>query len=529
MTKPLWQHTATELLALRNRNDVSAQEVLRSFIERRNEVDGKINAVIATFDEEAMAEAAKWDNPHRTTPSSANTLQGLPVSIKESIDMRGKESTLGMRARRGSRAPEDAVVVQEIRRVGGVPFCKTNVPQTLLSPMETVNFIWGQTNNPWRLTHATGASSGGEGAALASGQSVLGIGTDVGGSIRFPAHFCGICGLKPTLHRWSNMGSGTAYPGQQTVRAQIGPMARNVSDLTLLAGALDPVHMAKSDPDVPPIPFEVAPWSAEDGPDLAGVRIGFFEDDGLFTPSLTAKRALRHAVNALERRGAEVIPVRANHTEELVFLMIRALSADGAHTIDRQLSGEEVIKPLKLMRTAARLPTPARLALALTLRAQGEPRTAKLVQSLGEKPVHKLWKLNAERARHRQEELRRWNEQGITALICPAHIVCAAPHGMADDFTLAFSYAARFNVLDLPAGVVPVTRVRSNETQGRMEVEDKFDRTAYQIERRGVGMPMGVQVAARPYEEHRVLQIMSAIEAELKTDPEYPVTPVTPA
>ena len=143
------------------------------------------------------------------------------------MDTEGVPSSLGMKSRLGHAAREDAVTVRLARDAGAIVIGKTNIPQTLLSPMETTNFIWGTTNNPWKLSHGPGGSSGGEGAVIASGQSALGIGTDIGGSVRFPAGFCGVVGMKPTLHRWSNIGSRTAIVGQEVIRSQIGPLAAN--------------------------------------------------------------------------------------------------------------------------------------------------------------------------------------------------------------------------------------------------------------------------------------------------------------
>src|SRR5690606_15576827 len=132
---------------------------------------------------------------------------------------------LGLRARHQMPADADAVLVAELRRQGAVILGKTNVPQLLLA-QETENEVYGVTSNPWDTDRVPGGSSGGEAAAIAAGMSPMGIGTDIGGSIRIPAHFCGIAGLKPTMDRWSNRGSQAGLPGQEVVRAQVGPMAR---------------------------------------------------------------------------------------------------------------------------------------------------------------------------------------------------------------------------------------------------------------------------------------------------------------
>src|SRR5690606_4026152 len=143
-----------------------------------------------------------------------------------------------------------ALSVALARRAGAIVLGKTNVPQLLWVPMESSNVLYGTTHNPFRRGHGPGGSSGGEAAAIASGSSVLGFGTDIGGSIRVPAAFCGIAGLKPTVHRWSNLRSHTAVKGQELIRGQIGPMARTVADLDLFMRALSPLEMSAVDPYV---------------------------------------------------------------------------------------------------------------------------------------------------------------------------------------------------------------------------------------------------------------------------------------
>src|SRR6185436_2049913 len=139
-----------------------------------------------------------------------------------------------------------------------------------------------------------------EGAAIAAGLSPLGIGTDIGGSIRVPAHFCGIAGFKPTLDRLPMQGIGSGIPGQEAVRAMCGPMARTVGDLILLFEAIDPKRMSALDGRVPPLAFARE--------QLGKPRIGLLVDDGVLTPSAAVQRAVRRASDALQARGCEIVP-----------------------------------------------------------------------------------------------------------------------------------------------------------------------------------------------------------------------------
>jgi fatty acid amide hydrolase len=249
-TDPLVHGSATDLVQLLERREVSAEEVVRAHVDRAITIESRVNAFVESLRGEAL-ERAKAIDAARARGEHVGPLAGLPISIKENLDMAGHASTLGIEHRRRLRAAEDAVVVQAVKRAGGIPVGRSNVPQLLLSH-ETRNPVFGVTKNPFSLAHAPGGSSGGEGAALASGLSALGVGTDIGGSIRIPAAWCGIAGLKPTLDRWSNRGSNGALVGQEVIRSQVGPMARTARDVAFFFRALEPRFMAERDPLVWP-------------------------------------------------------------------------------------------------------------------------------------------------------------------------------------------------------------------------------------------------------------------------------------
>ncbi|MBW2464553.1 MAG: amidase, partial [Deltaproteobacteria bacterium] len=162
--------TAGELKAHFDRGELSSVEIVEALYARGDDVDSRVNAFVHRFRDRALEEARAADAA-KDRGEDLGPLHGLPISVKESVDTRGVPSSLGMKARLGAAATADAVAVRVAREAGAIVLGKTNVPQTLLSPMETTNYIWGSTNNPWALTHGPGGSSGGEGAAVASGQS----------------------------------------------------------------------------------------------------------------------------------------------------------------------------------------------------------------------------------------------------------------------------------------------------------------------------------------------------------------------
>src|SRR5208282_3219783 len=160
-------------------------------------------------------------------------LHGVPVSIKSSIDVAGHLCEAGTRLRAGHIAADDAPLVARLRSAGAVILGVTNAPELLMA-WETDNLLYGRTNNPWDLSRTSGGSSGGEAAAIAAGCSAGGVGSDGGGSIRVPAHFSGICGLKPTPGRIPATGHFPTSVGPFALLGVVGPMARTIEDLKVL-------------------------------------------------------------------------------------------------------------------------------------------------------------------------------------------------------------------------------------------------------------------------------------------------------
>lgn len=515
---------ATALLTALRQREVCSVEVVDALIARRHQVDGALGAFTVQLDAQARLQAQAADEQRRRSPASElGPLHGLPITIKDNLDVRGVDSTLGLRSRLNQPAEKDAVVVKQLRAAGAIILGKTNVPQLLLV-QESDNAVFGTTRNPFHTGRSPGGSSGGEGAALASGQSPLGIGSDIGGSIRIPAHFCGVCGLKPTLHRWSVRGMRGGLPGQEVVQAQSGPLARTVRDLTLVMTALEPQRQNREDPAVPPLPIGDPAAVA-----LRGLRIGVCEDDGFLTPAPTIQRAVRAAAQALRDAGATLVAYQPAQVKELCHLWFSVISSDGGQTLRRQLARDPVCAQLRPTMYSALMPGPLRRGLSRVLEARGDHRMAELLRTLGEKPISDLWRFTAQRTALRQSEFDAWNAQELDAVLLPPHVLPAMPLGTSGDLTLTLTYMFRYVMLNFPAGIVPVTRVRKEETdwEGPRPL-DTLSRRCAEVMRGAAGLPVGVQVAARPYREDVALAVMGAIEARLQADPEFPRTPIDP-
>ena len=513
----LWKRSATELADLMARGEVTSVEITQAHLDRIDETDRSLKAFVTVLAESALRDAARADEER--AKGRRGPLLGLPISIKESIDMAGHASTMGVPSRVGQRATSDAVLVAMVREQGGVILGRTNISQFNLYH-EARNPLFGCTSNPFRLTHTPGGSSGGEAAAIAAGFSPMGIGGDIGGSIRVPAHFAGICGLKPTLDLWSNAGSNTALVGQEVIRGQAGPLARTVADVALLFRALDPRRATELDGRVPPIDL-----AARREEFTKPCRIGIVDEGVLLAPSPALRRALRRSAEVLRAAGHEVFEVRLPDTETAVLAYFAALSADAGETIGKALHGGAVDPVLAALSRTARLPDGVRKTLVKVARLAGDPAAAALLESLGKKSVAELWRITDRIRKWRSQVLAFMARERLDALIAPPFATPALPHGKSQDFAIAGGFSMLFNLAQLPAGTVPVLRVRAEETI-RASAKGRFAKMAAEVDAQSLGLPVGVQVVGKPWEDERVLALMAQIEAGVANDAERPITPV---
>ncbi|HEY4932057.1 MAG TPA: amidase, partial [Terriglobales bacterium] len=285
--KPVTQQSAVDLLVLLRTNKISALELADEYIRQIERLNPAINALV-DFDAERLREQARASD-HSASPKGP--LAGLPVSVKSSIAAAGYLCEIGSLVNRGHIPTKDATVVARLRQAGAIMLGTTNCPEYLMAYV-TENLLHGRTNNPWNLDYTPGGSSGGESAAIATGMSAGGLGSDSGGSVRVPAHFTGICSLKPTPGRIPGEGHMPPCIGPFSFLGAIGPMARTIDDVALLFDALsgqDPV-----DPVSPPIVLR--PPSLDE---IKRLPIGYFEDDGLTPVTPETRQAVQDAAQAL--------------------------------------------------------------------------------------------------------------------------------------------------------------------------------------------------------------------------------------
>jgi amidase len=303
-SEDLYFASACRLLSMLRAREVSSTELTRAFYDRIRKVNPRLNAIVTLCEERALKEAAESDR-QLAAKNGIRPLEGLPITIKDSIATEGVRSTDGMKILEHNLPDRDAPTVARYRQAGAVIIGKTNIPEMAMD-YDCENPVFGATNNPWNPGRVPGGSSGGEAAALAAGFCALGLGSDYGGSIRVPAHFSGVVGLKPT---WGTIpGSGHLFgpfdpfaPGPPPVvsMATIGPMARYVEDLTLAYNIL-------RGPD-PTSPYTVPSNEARpETLEVRKVRCALFTDGGGVPVSSEIRTAVEHAGKALQRAGVEV-------------------------------------------------------------------------------------------------------------------------------------------------------------------------------------------------------------------------------
>jgi Asp-tRNA(Asn)/Glu-tRNA(Gln) amidotransferase A subunit family amidase len=351
--------------------------------------------------------------------------------------------------------------VGRLRAAGAVILGNTNVPEFLMA-YETDNLLCGRTNNPWDLERTPGGSSGGEAAAIASGCSAGGVGSDGGGSIRVPAHYSGICGLKPTPGRVPSTGHFPASAGPFAQLGVVGPMARTVRDVAQLFEVMagpDP-----GDPAAAPVPLRR--WSADE---IRKLRVAYFEDDGATPVTPETAAAVRAAADALRSNGFSVEPWRPPNLDRVWQFWWNLFGRAGQMAFGPTLEGHD--QDLSPILRAFR----ARVAEEPPLTAQDLLNTLLARDVLRGNLLAKM--------------------EVFPILLCPVCAVPAFRHGEREwtvqgrkvEYLKAMSYSQWFNLLGNPAAVVPVGR--SPE-----------------------GLPIGVQVVGRPWEEETVLGVSAIIE-----------------
>lgn len=451
-----------------------------------------------------------YDKAEVWAKEAKGKFKGIPVSLKDTINVAGYDSCIGYSALVGKPASQDAPIVKLLVDNGAVPYVKTNVPITLLS-FESYNDVFGVTTNPWNRDYTPGGSTGGEAALLAYGASRIGIGTDVAGSVRVPAHFAGIYTVKCSTGRFPRSGNASAMPGQEGVLAVYSPMARTLPELEwFLKGVIDckPWEYCHT---VHPIPWRDVK--------LKKGKVGVMYTDGVCRPSPACTRALQLAVDAVKKQGYEIVDMSLSLEEGLQGLNLasKLLCADGGKVALQNFQlGENNDAGVRKLTIAARIPRWIKRIWTFFIR---DPVWKTLVAAWGQVTMEEHSALVVGREAYRKQWFRKLNRANVEFLLTVPNATPALPHKGLKNSISSCGYTFLFNLLDYSAGVLPVTIVESTDRfPPGFKAANKVEKGAYanyDVDKM-VGLPVGVQVVGKRLEEEKVIEAMKVVQIGLR-------------
>jgi amidase len=471
MTDLLDQDATSQLVALASKR-VSSVELLKMSLARHADTHATLNAVVAADPERALERARALDDA-RVRGETLGPLSGLPMTVKDTFDVAGMAASSGLPELR-RRMVEDAAAVSQARRAGAVIWGKTNVP-VMAGDWQSYNRLYGVTNNPWDAARTPGGSSGGAAAAVAVGVTPLEIGSDIGGSLRVPASFCGVFSHKPTWGMVSQRGHVPPSPGSYVERDLnvVGPMARSARDLRLLLSVIEAGPLAPKAPSAAHGETRIALWL--DDPDCP------------LDPEVRA--VIETFADELRAAGAQVEPVVSPVDMRALLHAYQTLlgAVLGEDMPPRMLAGMELMRPF------------ARRALA-----RGAGPLSSAAMTMGYTARHREW-MAADAVRQR---LRHEIDQAFdkwTVILAPIAPVAAFPHDhrpfgrrslkASDGRTIAYpamlSWISAATALRLPATALPAGRTAA-------------------------GLPVGVQLIGPMGGDGRILAVAQAIDEAVR-------------
>jgi amidase len=449
LQNPIYYSSTWALASAIRRRELSSEEVVRACLDRIAAVNGELNAVVQIGADQALGRSREADAAS-ARGESWGPLHGVPMTIKDSFDTAGMITTGGTRGRAAFLPERDASVVSRLRRAGAILLGKTNTPELTLG-FETDNLVYGRTNNPYDLSRTPSGSSGGAAAIVAAGGAPFDVGSDYGGSIRHPAHFCGISGIKPSAGRVPLTGHILSLGRLRDSFQQVGPLARYVDDLILLLPLI--AGPDGIDPGIAPLP-----WQEPAQVDLRSLRVSYHIDNGVATASHETRRAVEAVATGLSSSVQAVEEIRPPGVEA-TFEFMPLYSWDGGAAIER------------LLRTAGT--TEHTLGPFIGREPMSAVQLNELTTRLDE------WR----------SRMRSFMER-YDVILCPVNATPAVPHGATSTAgaLAAFSYTVTYNLTGWPCAVV---------------------RAGTSPE----GLPIGIQIVTGPGREDLALAIAKQVEA----------------
>lgn len=486
-------YTACQLVMLMTNGQLKAERVIKAFLKRAGIAHQLTNCATEFLGKEAIDRAMYLDEELERTGRPVGVLHGLPISVKDLIPMRGRKNHAGWIKWIENVSEDDAFILKILYEAGAIFYVRTTQPQSLMH-IECDSAIYGITVNPFNRNLSSGGSSGGEGALLGMKGSVMGIGTDVGGSIRAPAANNGIYGLKPTTNRIPLQGVVACQMGKESIIAVAGPLARSREDLHLFMKTIIDAQPWLKDPSLVPIPWRSITMNSHE------LTVAIMWDDNVVHPHPPITRALRETVDQLKKSGIRVIdwkPIDHQNSWDLISALYYCNGAEE----ERNMMTDVGEQPLPLTEWILNQPNVKK-------------RTWIEMNEL-------IGKREAYRARYAEI----WNEResslncAIDCLIAPVAPFAAPLHGTSK----WWGYTSVWNLLDYPAAVFPVTTVDLLKDQLELDYKPRnsLDEEFYKLypsPQAYADAPVSLQIICRRYNDEKVLKCLQIIEQALGRD-----------
>lgn len=513
--QPLPSMTYCELSEQLRSGKLSLRQVLKDFQRRALEVDSGVNAVVEMIPEAFTA----CDQLASLPVDQRGPLFGIPLSLKECIALEGYDVTLGCASHSLQPVAETHYLVAALVTAGMVPFARTNASQ-LARTNTCLNPIFGETFNPHDRSRTAGSSSGGEAALVAAGGSLVGLGTDIGGSVRIPAFFCGIFGFRPSAERVR--GKRTVPPELDMkilfIDDSVGPLS---SDFDLLVEIMrvffSPLHFQLNNAATP-LEFDEIAFNSQ-----KPLRIGYYTcfDNNLFVlkPIPAVERIILETKTALEARGHTLVPWSPPQVDVACQLIMQCVHLDGGDQIKRFMGTEMFVsKNVRSIYTLPRKSYFAKRLLSALYRLTNPDMADYLKRICGARDVTDVYDLADAVRTYRETFAAAWSDAQLDGIICPMWENLAPRSHETESFWSDGMYSKLFNFIDYPSGTVPVGSVTTKDVKKLQESYPRrsdMERRLVESQTATVGLPLGVQCVAMKNRDEMALRIMGEVRVAM--------------
>ncbi|KAJ5947936.1 Amidase [Penicillium verhagenii] len=480
-------YTVSDLISALAKGSLSSVEVTLAYCKRAAVAQQLVSCLAETMFVEAL-ERAKHLDDLRAQGKLAGPLHGLPVSIKDNFQFKGRDASIGMVSFINDVCTENSALVDILLKLGAVLYVKTNVPQTMMTA-DSHNNVFGRTLNPWNTTLGPGGSSGGEGALIALRGSPLGLGTDIGGSVRIPAHCCGIYGFRPSASRVPNGGMRVCTtPGMKFLLSCIGPLSLDLGGIETFFQSLCGARPANYDSSILDVP-----WRQVDKKPV--LRIGVVPESAVFPLHPPIRRVLNEAIVSLKAQGHQIIFLDEKDCRVLEVNEV----AWGIFSLDQHSK--------KLIASAGEPVVPAIGHIVNQFEKLGQIITPSLPDMSALSLMEKLALLNVRRAELREAYRKLWVLHDLDICVAPPAQNTAVQHDM---FGLA-PYTTFLNCLDYPSCILPFGEVSDQDSGQTFELKADQVAPEYNFDQLK-GTPCSIQLFTTTMRDEECLQMAKQID-----------------